>query len=84
MSDSVNHPSHYKQGKLEMIEAVEGLNLGFHAGNALKYLVRYQYKHDTPEGRLEDLRKARWYINRLITIAETSGNLRSGDQNPII
>ena len=73
MSDSVNHPSHYKQGKLEMIEAVEGLNLGFHAGNALKYLVRYQYKHDTQQGRLEDLMKARWYINRLITLEEVLG-----------
>ena len=71
MSDNVNHPSHYKQGKLEMIAAVEGLGLGFHAGNALKYLVRYKFKHTTPEGRQEDLLKARWYINRLIMLEET-------------
>ena len=71
MSDNVNNPSHYKQGRLEMITAVEGLGLGFHAGNALKYLVRYKFKHTTPEGRLEDLLKARWYINRLIMLEET-------------
>lgn len=38
MSDQVNHPSHYNHGTMEVIEAIEGLNLGFHEGNVLKYL----------------------------------------------
>ncbi|TWT58981.1 hypothetical protein KOR42_23680 [Thalassoglobus neptunius] len=57
----VNHPSHYNQGRLEVIDAIEGLELGFHEGNVLKYIARYKCKNGT-----EDLQKARWYLDRLI------------------
>ncbi|MEE9367012.1 MAG: DUF3310 domain-containing protein [Dehalococcoidales bacterium] len=62
MSDPVNHPSHYNQGDMEVIEAIEGLKLGFFAGTILKYLARYPYKGEP----LEDLEKAHWYLERLI------------------
>lgn len=62
--ESVNHPSHYNQGKIEVIDYIEDLGMGedFCAGNAIKYISRYKYK----ENPLEDLKKARWYIDRII------------------
>lgn len=59
--DPVNHPPHYNAGTMEVIDAIEGLQLGFHAGNVVKYVARYKHK-----GGVEDLKKARWYLDRLI------------------
>ena len=66
--DNVNHPQHYKAPNgLEAIDVIEAFTSdmsGFeatHTGNALKYLLRWKHKNG-----LEDLRKARWYISRLI------------------
>jgi len=42
--DNVNHPPHYNNGSMEVIEAIEGLALGFHAGNVVKYVARYKLK----------------------------------------
>jgi hypothetical protein len=68
-SDPVN-PSHYKQGSIECIEAIKSaLGLGFIAylwGNILKYLWRWPNKNG-----IEDLKKARWYLDRLIQEEET-------------
>lgn len=41
---------------------------GFHQGNALKYITRYNSKHDTKEKRIEDLKKAKVYIDKLIEL----------------
>lgn len=73
--DPVNHPPHYTNGSLEVIDAIEGLNLGFHAGNVVKYVARYKHK-----GGIEDLRKASWYLNRLISLEEkrTDGPQKKG------
>lgn len=62
--ETVNHPSHYNKGNIEVIDYIEDLGMGedFCAGNAIKYISRYKYK----EKPLEDLKKARWYIDRLI------------------
>jgi hypothetical protein len=60
--DVVNHPPHYKRGGLECIDVIEGFGLGFRLGNAVKYILRAGHKGD----RLEDLRKARWYLDREI------------------
>lgn len=65
IDDPVNSPAHYTQGKMEVISAIEGLGLDYHQGNVLKYVARYRYKNG-----LEDLRKAKWYIDRLIFIEE--------------
>lgn len=60
--DAVNHPSHYTFGGVEVIDAIEAWQLGFHLGNAVKYIARAGRKGS----RLEDLKKARWYIEREI------------------
>ena len=64
--DNVNHPSHYTQGGIECIEAIKASMTasefrGYLKGNAMKYMWRYQLKNG-----VEDLRKAQWYLNRLI------------------
>ncbi len=65
--DPVNKPAHYNTGSIEAIEAIEAMlssdeYIGYLRGNALKYMWRFRYK-DKP---IEDLRKARWYEERLI------------------
>jgi hypothetical protein len=62
--DTVNHPSHYTDGKIEVIEFIEDKNLNFHRGNAVKYIARAGKKN--PAKEVEDLQKAVWYINREI------------------
>ena len=64
MSDIVNHPSHYTDGKIEVIEFIEDKNLNYHKGNAIKYICRAGKKD--PQKEIEDLQKAIWYINREI------------------
>lgn len=64
MNDAVNHPSHYTDGKIEVIDFIEQKNLNFHRGNAVKYIARAGKKD--PAKEVEDLRKAVWYLNREI------------------
>lgn len=64
MNDVVNHPSHYTDGKIEVIEFIEDKHLNYHRGNAIKYICRAGKKDQTKE--IEDLQKAIWYINREI------------------
>lgn len=64
MSDSVNHPSHYTDGKIEVIDFIEDKKLNFHRGNAVKYIARAGKKN--PEKEIEDLEKAIWYLQREI------------------
>jgi len=65
IDDPVNSPKHYTQGNMEVITAIEGMALDYHQGNVVKYVSRYRYKNG-----IEDLRKAKWYIDRLIYIEE--------------
>lgn len=58
----VDHPSYYNQGKIEVIDAIEDWGLGFHLGNAVKYIARAKHKGKEKE----DLQKAMWYIQRFI------------------
>lgn len=60
--DTVNHPSHYTDGKIEVIDYIEDKKLSYHLGNAVKYISRAGKKD--PTKKVEDLRKAAWYINR--------------------
>lgn len=64
MNDNVNHPSHYTDGKIEVIEFIEDKKLNYHRGNAIKYICRAGKKN--PDKEIEDLQKAIWYINREI------------------
>lgn len=61
--DSVNHPSHYTRGGVEVIEAIEAWGLEFRLANVVKYVARAGHKGDA----LEDLRKAKWYLEREIS-----------------
>lgn len=60
--DPVNHPWHYKVGGIETIDFIEAKKLGYHLGNAVKYISRADHKGN----RLQDLEKAKWYIDREI------------------
>ena len=64
MSDNVNHPSHYTDGNIEVIDFIEDKKLNYHRGNAVKYICRAGKKD--PAKEVEDLQKAVWYINREI------------------
>ena len=61
--NAVEHPTHYmKDSGHEVIEVIKAWKLGYNLGNAVKYIARYKYKAKP----VEDLKKARWYIDRLI------------------
>jgi hypothetical protein len=67
MGDSVESPSHYNSGKIECIDYLKDNMpfdnyLGYLEGNTKKYLHRWRYKKKP----LEDLKKAQWYLNRLV------------------
>lgn len=64
VNDPVNHPSHYTDGKIEVIDFIEDKKLGFHLGNAVKYICRAGKKD--PTKTVQDLKKAVWYIERHI------------------
>lgn len=64
--DPVNHPSHYCDGGIETIDFIEAKQLPYHLGNAVKYISRAGKKDD----ELQDLRKARWYLDRYIQLRE--------------
>jgi hypothetical protein len=63
---SIDHPPHYTFGAVEVIDAIEAWQLGFHLGNVVKYVARAAHKGD----RLADLKKARWYLEREISRME--------------
>ena len=67
MTDPVNHPSHYTQGNIECIAAIESSMSteafrGYCKGNVQKYIWRYENKQNPKQ----DLLKAQWYLDRLI------------------
>lgn len=62
ISNVIDHPSHYNRGKIEVIDFIEDQGLSFHLGNVIKYIARAGSKGD----KLEDLKKARWYLDRYI------------------
>jgi hypothetical protein len=66
MKNNVNHPKHYNAGNIECIDYIEDKLTpeefrGFIKGNVLKYITREQHKNGD-----EDLKKAKWYLDRLI------------------
>jgi hypothetical protein len=69
--DKINHPQHYTNGKVECIDAIESAIAGLKGieavcvANVIKYVWRFKLKNGT-----EDLRKAKWYLERLIAGSE--------------
>jgi hypothetical protein len=66
--DNVNHPSHYKMGGIETIDFIEAKSLNYNLGNVVKYITRADYKGN----KIEDLKKAQWYLNREVSNLEKS------------
>ena len=60
VDDPIN-PSHYKQGKIEVIDFIIDQDLPYLESNILKYVCRHRFKNG-----VEDLKKAQWYLNVLI------------------
>lgn len=66
---TINHPDHYGgDTTYEAIKVIEAWKLGFNLGNTVKYISR-EGKKDTDKA-LEDLKKARWYLDREISNRE--------------
>lgn len=64
--DFVSHPSHYTQGKIEVIDFIEDQKFGYRLGNAIKYICRCRFKGN----KKQDLEKAIWYLQREIEKGE--------------
>ena len=61
MKNNVTEPSYYQKG-IQPIDIIESWGMSYCEGNVLKYLIRYKYKNG-----LNDLKKAEWYLQRLIS-----------------
>ncbi len=61
-NDSVNHPSHYTQGAIEVLDFILDQQFGYLDGQVIKYVSRYRHKANP----IEDLKKARFYLVQLI------------------
>jgi hypothetical protein len=66
--DPVNHPPHYKTGGVETIDFIEAKDLNYRLGNVVKYVTRAGKKGNP----IEDLKKARWYLDREINARENA------------
>jgi len=61
LADNVNSPNHYNKGDIEVIDYILDQKFDYLEGNVIKYVSRYRNK-----GGIEDLRKAKWYLEKLI------------------
>jgi hypothetical protein len=80
MPDKINHPKHYTAGKIEVYDFIEAWNLDFSIGNVVKYVARAPYKGT----KLDDLKKAKWYLEKAIereerAVAERVANVLDGN-----
>ena len=77
MSDIINHPAHYTEGRdIEPIDVIEDWALGFHEANALKYISRSGRKDD----QIQDLEKAVWYLERRISQLEDAADVEAASK----
>lgn len=72
IKDDINHPSHYAQGSIECIDAMIAAKgkeavINFAELSAFKYL----WRSDIKENKIKDLKKAKWYIEKVIELTET-------------
>ena len=63
--DLVNNPEHYTKG-IETIHYIKSWGMSYEQGNVVKYVSRYNLKHDTKEQQIQDLKKALWYLQDMI------------------
>ena len=69
--EMVNHPSHYQsKSGIEVIDVIEAFDLGFNLGNVVKYILRCGKK----DSDIQELKKAKWYLEREISNRERSSH----------
>ena len=70
-ADMVNHPQHYKTGKIECIDCISAVVNMYDGEQAydVGQIIKYLYRAPTKQNFMQDLKKAQWYLNRLIKIA---------------
>lgn len=66
-SDIINRPAHYTSGSIEPIDYIISHAMNFNRGNVIKYITRAGIKGDGLKYEIEDLEKAKWYIEREIS-----------------
>ena len=66
VEEMVSHPAHYNHGTYETIDVIEDWELGFHCGNAIKYISRHAHKG----APIRDVEKAIWYLERHLEILQ--------------
>lgn len=74
--DDINRPSHYTQGKIEVIDFIEDQKFHYHLANVIKYICRAPHKG----AYLKDLKKAQWYLNRWIKLSEDLENSNEAEK----
>jgi hypothetical protein len=79
MTDPINHPSHYTQGKIEVLDFILDQKMEYLAGNITKYICRYRFKGHP----IQDLQKAKFYLDRLIKETDTKGKKRKLKRDPV-
>ena len=69
--DIINHPEHYTKG-IETIDYIRSWNMDYVRGNIIKYVTRFPYKGTA----LQDLKKAKWYLEYLIKEVEKNYDIQ--------
>ena len=74
--DMVNHPQHYRTGKIECIDCISAVVSMYDGEQAydVGQVVKYLYRAPTKMNFMQDLKKAQWYLNRLIEKASETNN----------
>ena len=74
MADKVKEPPHYFRFKIEPITFIMQNEIPYAEGNAIKYLCRWRFKHKTKEAQIEDLKKAKQYIDLILEHEENKSD----------
>ena len=77
VKETVNHPDHYNSKGIEVMDVIRAFDLSFSLGNVIKYVLRAGKKHK--ETYLEDLKKAKWYLDEEISHVEPIPQGRLGN-----
>jgi len=86
--DLINHPPHYTDGGIEVIDIMQSKMTplefeGYLRGNVIKYILRAGKKPGHGAGttaRLEDLKKAQWYLNKLVSVSENYNGIKKPER----
>ncbi len=74
MADKVKQPPHYFRFKIEPITFIMQNDIPYAEGNAIKYICRWRFKHKTKEAQIEDLKKAKQYIDLILEHEENKSD----------